>query len=683
MTVTVHDVLDELRGSAWDERDKGDRFERLIAAYMRTDPLYVQKYDEVWRWSDWPDRNSRPDTGIDLVARDRTTGELCAIQCKFYLPTHTLQKEDIDSFFTASGKSGFTSRVIVSTTDRWSRNAEEALEGQQIPVSRLRVQDLDESGIDWSQFSLAKPEQMERKAYKTLLPHQELALQKVAEGLAVADRGKLIMACGTGKTFTSLRIAEHLVPRGGSVLFLVPSISLLSQALKEWAVDAVVPLRTYAVCSDVRVGKRTKSEDSGSYDLAFPATTNAVKLHEQMSTTKDTDAITVVFSTYQSIQAISEAQRLGMAPFDLVICDEAHRTTGVTLADDDESAFVRVHDNSFLKARRRLYMTATPRIYDDASKGQAQEHDAVLCSMDDEQFYGKELHRLGFGEAVGANLLTDYKVLVLAVDETYVSKVFQNQLADRNHELQLDDAAKIVGCWNGLSKRGMNQETFAFDTAPMRRAVAFARSIKDSQRVARMFNTIVDDYALASGSRALLQCEVDHVDGTFNALQRNEKLDWLKEPTEGNVCRILSNARCLSEGVDVPALDAVMFLNPRNSVVDVVQSVGRVMRRSPGKEYGYVILPIGVPADQTPEHALKDNQKYKVVWQVLQALRAHDDRFNALINKIELNRTKDDQLQVIGVPGMDPESGRFGDAAPVQGAFSFPQIAEWRDAIYA
>jgi predicted helicase len=372
-----------------------------------------------------------------------------------------------------------------------------------------------------------------------------------------------------------------------------------------------------------------------------------------------------------------------MTDFDLVICDEAHRTTGVTLADDDESAFVRVHDENFLKARKRLYMTATPRIYDDASKGQAQEHDAVLCSMDDEQVYGKELHRLGFGEAVGANLLTDYKVLVLAVDETYVSKVFQNQLADRNHELQLDDAAKIVGCWNGLSKRGMSQETFSFDTTPMRRAVAFARSIKDSQRVSRMFNQIVADYAVASGSDALLQCEVDHVDGTFNALQRNEKLDWLKEPTEGSVCRILSNARCLSEGVDVPALDAVMFLNPRNSVVDVVQSVGRVMRRAPDKEYGYVILPIGVPSDQTPEDALKDNQKYKVVWQVLQALRAHDDRFNALINKIELNRAKDDQLQVIGVPGMDPETGSPGGAAAVQGTFSFPQIAEWRDAIYA
>ncbi len=680
-TTTIHDILDQLRDSAWDERDKGDRFERLIVSYLRTDPLYVNKFDEVWRWSDWPQRRRQPDTGIDLVARDRGTGELCAIQCKFYDPSHILQKPDIDSFFTASGKEGFTSRMIVSTTDRWSTNAEAALEGQQVPVSRIRVQDLDDSGIDWAQFDLAKPETMVRRAPKSLRPHQGVAVQKVTDGLAAADRGRLIMACGTGKTFTSLRIAEHLVPPRGSVLFLVPSISLLSQTLKEWSVDADVPLRTFAVCSDVRVGKRSKSEDIGPYDLAFPATTDAAKLRTQMDAAGEGEAITVVFSTYQSIQVISDAQRLGVGPFDLVVCDEAHRTTGVTLADDEDSAFARVHDEEFLQARKRLYMTATPRIYELAAKSQAQEADAVLRSMDDEGLYGPELHRLGFGEAVGAGLLSDYKVLVLAVDESYVSQVFQAQLADRNNELRLDDAAKIVGCWNGLSKRGMGPEAFSFDTQPMRRAVAFSRTIKDSLRITAMFNEIVDGYAGAAGSDSPLDCEVEHVDGTFNALQRNERLDWLKEPTEGNVCRILSNARCLSEGVDIPALDAVMFLNPRNSVVDVVQSVGRVMRRAPGKEYGYVILPIGVPADRTPEDALKDNQKYKVVWQVLQALRAHDERFNAMINKIDLNRVSDDQLQVIGVPGNEPGAGE--NEAAVQGVLSFPQIAEWRDAIYA
>lgn len=685
--ITITDILDELRASSTDERDKGDKFERLMAAYLRTDPLYADRYANVWLWSDWPERDGKPDTGIDLVAEERDDGGLCAIQCKFYDPTHSLQKADLDSFFTASGKAGFTSRMVISTTDHWGKNAEAALEDQQIPVIRLRVQDLDASPVDWSQFHLAEPDRIELLPKKQLRPHQFVALEKVRAGLAIGDRGKLIMACGTGKTFTALRIAEDLVPAGGTALFLVPSISLISQSLKEWSSEAAAPLRLFAVCSDPRVGKRTASEDIGPYDLAFPASTDPAKLVERVAASRDDLARTVIFSTYQSIGVIAEAQQAGLGEFDLIICDEAHRTTGVVLADEDESNFVRVHDQGFLRAKKRLYMTATPRIYDDNSKSKAAEGDATLTSMDDESVYGPELHRLGFGEAVGAGLLSDYKVLVLAVDEEQVSKVFQSQLASADHELNLDDAAKIVGCWNGLSKRGVAEDTFTTDDHPMRRAVAFSRSIRDSKRITEQFTEIVDEYAQLSGDTNLLRCQVEHVDGTYNALRRNEKLDWLKEDTgDESLCRVLSNARCLSEGVDVPALDAVMFLNPRNSVVDVVQSVGRVMRKAEGKQYGYVILPIGIPSDMTPEEALKDNQKYKVVWQVLQALRAHDDRFNALVNKIELNKRANDQLQVIGVGGHagDTEGGAPpGSVRSYQGVLNLDTIEEWREAIYA
>ncbi|NMM17517.1 MAG: DEAD/DEAH box helicase, partial [Cellulomonas sp.] len=386
-------------------------------------------------------------------------------------------------------------------------------------------------------------------------------------------------------------------------------------------------------------------------------------------------------------------QAMGLDAFDLVICDEAHRTTGATLVGVEESAFVRVHDNTFLRAAKRLYMTATPRIYDDASKSKAGQAQAVLASMDDETAYGPELHRLGFGEAVTAGLLTDYKVLVLAVDEKSVSRTFQAQLADENSELKLDDVAKIVGCWNGLAKRGHLESGFTGDPVPMTRAVAFARSIKDSNKFAKQFRAIVDDYISTTGigddddpttDDAPLLCEVEHVDGTFNVLRRNEKLDWLKAPIQDGNCRILTNARCLSEGVDVPALDAVMFLNPRKSVVDVVQSVGRVMRLAPGKKYGYIILPIGIPSGMKPEDALKDNDRYAVVWEVLQALRAHDERFDAMVNKIDLNHASDDRIQVIGVGGGGDED-RDGSTStqPVQGEFTFPQLGEWREAIYA
>ncbi|MGH2514475.1 MAG: DEAD/DEAH box helicase family protein, partial [Ktedonobacterales bacterium] len=450
-----------------------------------------------------------------------------AIQCKFFAPSHTLRKEDIDSFFTASGKSPFTSRIIVSTTDKWSRHAEEAIESQQIPVTRLRVQDLEESVIDWSQFSLDHPEFLQRRDKKHLRPHQRIALKRAITGFATVDRGKLIMACGTGKTLTALKIAEELVPADGYVLFLAPSISLLSQTLREWTAEANTPLRCYVVCSDTTVGKRKHDEDMRVQDLAYPATTNARKLVEHVSIPPADTRLTVIFSTYQSIQVLHDAQAAGLPAFDLVICDEAHRTTGVILAGAEESQFVRVHDQAFIQAAKRLYMTATPRIYTDSSKSKAQEHDATLCSMDDERLYGPEFYRLGFADAVESGLLSDYKVMVLAVDEKYISKTFQGQIADASNELSLDDAVKIIGCWNGLARRGAIPEERT--ARPMRRAVGFARSIKDSQKIANLFASLVAEYRAQNATDdAYLHCEAAHVDGTFNVLKRNELLDWLK-----------------------------------------------------------------------------------------------------------------------------------------------------------
>lgn len=688
---TIQQILDELAEAATDHRDKGGKFERLMKAYLTTDPLYVSRFSDVWLWNEWPDRNAKADTGIDLVAKERDTGSLVAIQCKFYAPTYTLQKGDIDSFFTASGKLPFASRLIVSTTDKWSKHAEDALEAQQIPCARLRVADLEDSAVDWSRFSLAKPDHVVLRSKKKPFKHQLTALKSTHEGFQNHDRGKLIMACGTGKTFTSLKIVEQETPSDGLVLFLVPSISLLSQTLKEWTAQATEEIRAFAVCSDTKVGKH--SEDIAVHDLAFPATTDAKRLGAAIAARpKGNKRRTVVFSTYQSIDVISQAQKKhGVGEFDLIVCDEAHRTTGVTLADDDESAFVRVHKPDFLVAKRRLYMTATPKIYADESKSKADEAGAEIASMDDEALFGPEFHRLGFGDAVSQGLLADYKVMVLAVDEKSVTATFQSQLADENKELNLDDVVKIVGCWNGLSKRLATVDgdnTAQLDPHPMRRAVAFARDIKSSKHLAKLFPEVVDQYIDGHEDEDLLRCEVEHVDGTYNVLLRNQKLDWLKEETTGTVCRILSNARCLSEGVDVPALDAVLFLNPRDSVVDVVQSVGRVMRRAEGKKYGYIILPIGVPADLTPEEALKDNKKYKVVWQVLQALRAHDDRFNALINKIDLNKDPGGgKISIIGVGGKklgaDGKDGKEGGQTGQQMGFAFPHLDEWRNAIFA
>ncbi|MFE3644825.1 DEAD/DEAH box helicase [Streptomyces sp. NPDC059169] len=712
-TTTVHDVLSAIRDGSTGNRDRGTRFEEFMVQYLSTDPQWTEQFSRVWMWADWPGaEHDKRDTGIDLVAQDRETGGFCAIQCKFYEPQHTIHKEDIDSFFTASGKGAFTRRMIISTTDKWSVHAEEALDDQQIPVTRLGLSDIASSPVEWRMPTpgLHVEFEMTLREKKKPRPHQREAIDEVFAGFAEHERGKLIMACGTGKTFTSLKIAERLQHERAeagqgehtTVLFLVPSIALLSQTLREWSYEAEVPLRAFAVCSDTKVGKQKAQgddKDMSTHDLALPATTDPNRLVAQMASVEASPGLTVVFSTYQSIATVSAAQQQGLHRFDLILCDEAHRTTGVTLSGHDESAFVRVHDDSFLGADRRLYMTATPRVYNDDTKQDAKHADAAVASMDDEATYGPEFHRLGFGKAVEQGLLTDYKVLILTIDEGAVAKTLQESLAGADAELSLDDAAKIIGCWNAMAKRTgtfADGSGFGKDESPMKRAVAFARSIADSKSVAARFNEVVDAYDDADDE--VLHCEVDHVDGTFNTLQRNRLLDWLKQDPGPANARILSNARCLSEGVDVPTLDAVLFLHPRNSVVDVVQSVGRVMRTAPGKNYGYIILPVAVPAGMPPEKALADNQRFKTVWQVLQALRAHDDRFNATVNQIELNKKKPDTIGIGHIGAGDETMGDQDGSSTADSAQAAKEkeaqsaqhiqdalfsVSDWRDAIYA
>ena len=710
---TIHDLLDQYARLARDTREKGLLLEKLALSYLTTDPVWTAQFQEVWLWQDWPGRDGKVDTGIDLVAKELYGDGYCAIQCKFFDPAHAIQKSDIDSFFTASGKHPFTSRMVISTTNKWSKHAADALVNQQVKTWRIGVDDLAQSTVDWTDYVLTEPDTLVRPPTKQLRPHQVTALADVELGFEEASRGKMIMACGTGKTFTSLRIAESIAGAGGSVLFLVPSIALLSQTLKEWSAERAMPLRAFAICSDNKVGK--VSEDYSISDLAYPATTNTEQLLKEVARATAPDGLTVYFSTYQSIDVVARAQAAGLPDFDLVICDEAHRTAGFTLEKADESSFLRVHDDKVIHADRRLYMTATPKIYAESVRSQAAEKLAVLVSMDDEKTFGPVFHRLGFGEAVERDLLTDYRVLVLAVDEGSIGLNFQESFAI-DGELNIPDAARIVGIYNGLAKRGVEGlgATVA-ERAPLRRAVAFSRSIKDSQKVQGMLNgydgeltrpagvKFVEDsakpadWADVGNENSGLRLEAKHVDGTMNVLVRNEMLDWLKAETnpDDNVCRILTNARCLSEGVDVPALDAVIFLNSRDSQVDVVQSVGRVMRKVDGKEYGYIILPIAVSAEKTPEQALNDNAKYKVVWDVLRALRAHDERFEAKIEQIDLNRRTDDQIQIIDIRD---RTNPNGESSLQDGQTNTPDVhpdgvsvpmdwseigADWREAIYA
>lgn len=672
----LQQILSTFRSVSKSEREKGTYFEELIRTYLRHEPIYADLYSDVWLLSEVPDDVgiSKKDTGIDLVAKTRGTGEYHAIQCKFYDAGYHVQKSDIDSFFTASGQKPFKHRLIVVTSDSWSANAEAALFNQQPPVSTIELSDLENSQIDWSKFKPKKEPTLKPKYDPR--PHQRTAIDKVLAGLKDTDRGKLIMACGTGKTYTSLKIAERIAGKNKRVLFLVPSLALLSQTLTEWTQQSQVPLHSFAVCSDAEVGKKRKKDDdivqTFVHELRYPATTDAKRLAEEMTKRHDAHHMSVVFSTYHSIDVIHKAQsKFKLEDFDLIICDEAHRTTGAKFESEIESTFVRVHDAKFIRATKRLYMTATPRIYADIAKAKAIQENITLCSMDDEAVYGQQLHVITFSEAVELGLLTDYKVIVLTIDEDHVSERLQDLLKDDNNQLKVDDAARIIGCWKALSKQGLRGE-LGNDITPMQRAVAFCQVIEpstgkshkvSSKQISEMFQSVIDTYqANTEDNSVTLRCEASHVDGSMNAMEKEAKISWLKETPPENTCRILSNVRCLSEGVDVPALDAVLFLSPRSSQVEVVQSVGRVMRTSKGKRLGYVILPVVIPHGMQAHEALNDNKVYKVVWEVLQALRSHDDRFDAFINKVDLMQSTAGRMEVIAITDkLSPKSKSKAD----------------------
>lgn len=673
---TFTKIIDKFRRDAWSERDKGFRFERLMQAYLKTTSLYAGRFEEVWLWSEFPchDQFGGKDIGIDLVAKT-FSGEYWAVQCKCYADDKYITKPDVDTFLSTSGKTfevegvehAFAQRLWISTTNKWNSVAELTIKKQTPQVTRLNLIDLEADDVDWEKLEQGLYGKASRPKPFAIMEHQQKAINRVHEYFKTRDRGKLIMACGTGKTFTSLKIAENETQSNGFVLFLVPSIALLGQTLRAWSAQANVPIHAVCICSDGQVSQqKIKNDEEGVsvIDLALPASTNTDYILYQLEAIRHEErkGMTVVFSTYQSIEVISRAQQELLkrtkgeyGVFDLIICDEAHRTTGISLKGTEESAFIKVHSNDFIQAKHRLYMTATPRLYTDEARKKAEESDVVLCSMDDVSMYGDEIYRIGFGEAVEKQLLTDYKVLILAVGDKDITPALRDVITNEDGTITVDDASKFVGCINALSKRVLGDEGLikATDPLPMRRAVAFCSTIKDSKATARVFTDCKSAYmedVSAEDKAQMVDVVAEHVDGTMSATERDQKLMWLKEQPENEMeCRMLTNARCLSEGVDVPSLDAVVFVSPKNSQVDVVQSVGRVMRRSPGKKYGYIIIPVVIPENVEGDEVLSKHPNFKVVWTVLNALRAHDDRFNAEVNKIELSKQKPKHILFGGV----------------------------------
>lgn len=665
--MSFDNLVNQINELAETQRDRGTYFEYLVRAYLKNEPTYKNEFAEIWMLADVPDSYGIPkiDIGVDLVAK-KHTGELVAIQAKFY--NHSIQKSDIDSFLGELGKDYYDSGIIVASTDKWGTKAEEALVNRS-DVIRIGLSDLRNSRIDWEQFTFERPDEVKTKAKKQPRYYQRDVIKSALAHFKDHDRGQLIMAPGTGKTFTSLKVAEAMAKEASkeqyTVLYLVPGIQLLTQTLRGWNNDADMTMSSMAVTSDRNASRRSvkkQDKDEETYiqvkatDIGYPATTSSKKVVENYQELMEhpKKELLVVFGTYQSIDVLRRAQQNGFPEFDLIIADEAHRTTGAKALGEEASAFTKVHSDSNVKGIKRLYQTATPKLYGIDAKKKAQANSIVISSMDDESLYGKVFYRLGFGDAISHDILTDYKLMVLAVDETVVQKDMQKSLSDPENGLNIDDVGRIIGVWNGMIKR----ESFTDKVSgePMKRAIAFSRTIKDSQRLSEQFESVVNDYLDSEDGYSV---NVRHVDGGMNALEKNEALDWLaSDDIPENSARILSNVRFLTEGIDVPNLDAIIFLSPRKSQVDIVQAVGRIIRKFEGKEYGYIILPIVVPAGETAETILDNNKSYDVVWQVLNALRSVDERFEATINKLELNKKKPKNIQVIGV-GTAPDDPDF------------------------
>jgi len=591
----LQQLLDNLDA---DNLRRGVQFEIIIQWFLKNSPTYRDQLREVWLWDEWSGRWGN-DAGIDLVAED-VSGKLWAIQVKAYASNYTVTKADVDTFLSESSRAVFSYRLLIASTELVSRTARRTIDGQEKECGMLLRDALEASGMDWPSSPTALlPVKANPKAPR---PHQASAIQDVIDGFSRGERGQLVMACGTGKTLTALFVAERAAAK--RTLVLLPSLSLLAQTLQEWTANAAKPFAYLPVCSDETVHADPDSAISTTSELGFPVTTDPGEITTFLRL-PETDL--VVFATYQSSPRIAEAFKLSAVPeFDLIIADEAHRCAGRV-----SNAFATVLDQTAIPARRRLFMTATPRFFTGQVLQASKDSDFEVASMDDETTFGPVFHSLSFGEAIESGLLSDYQVAVIGVDDaTYLDWAKQGRFVTRDGVTVTD--ARTLGGQIGLAK--------AMRRYGLRRTITFHSRVATAKAFARTLPDVVRWMPPTEAPEGVLWA--DYVSGEMPTGQRTNRLNQLRH-LDGSTFGVLANARCLSEGVDVPTLDGVAFVDPRRSEVDIVQAVGRAIRKSPGKTLGTIVIPVFLRSTDDPVEALMDST-FKPVWDVLKALRAHD-----------------------------------------------------------
>ncbi|WRB27935.1 DEAD/DEAH box helicase [Helicobacter pylori] len=655
--ISAYELIKEKLHAIPNQRHKGSLFEKLSKQFLQEHDS-ANEYESIDLWYDWELRGNERDKGIDIVITT-SNKEYIAVQCKFH--QNSISYNDISPFLTqllsGVGEVKFKKGIIISTSNLTSE-ALKAIEqirstGMGIDIDEITEEDFIYSRIDWEKFDPTKTEdEIPLCDKKRPRPHQTEAIEETKKYFSDPKnaRGKLIMACGTGKTYTSLKIMEALDPK--ITLFLAPSIALLSQTFREYAQEKSEPFYASIVCSDDKTGqsKNKDNDDIKFSELPIKASTRLEDILSTYEKAQKENKRFIIFSTYQSALRIKEAQEAGLNGIDLIICDEAHRTVGAMYSSnerDDKNAFTLCHSDENIKATKRLYMTATPKVYSESSKAKAKESDNIIYSMDDADTFGEEIYTLNFSKAIALDLLTDYKVIILAVRKENLSGV-TNSVNKKISQLKAEGTkldkklinnefvCKIVGTHKGLAKQDLialddenkedNDLKNKADTFVSQRAISFCKSIQTSKNIKDSFETIMECYdeELKKKSFKNLKISIDHVDGTMNCKERLDKLENLNQ-FEPNTCKVLSNARCLSEGVDIPALDSVIFFDGKSAMVDIIQAVGRVMRKAKNKKRGYIILPIALEESEIKNlDEAVNNTNFKNIWKVLKALRSHD-----------------------------------------------------------
>jgi superfamily II DNA or RNA helicase len=607
---------------------QGRDFERLCAWFLQSDPEYAAEFEQVWLWEDWPSNWGR-DKGIDLIARTND-GRIVAIQAKHYSAAYPIKKTDVDSFLAESSRDSIDERLLVATTDLLGPNAREVIDGQSKPVSLCLLSRLRGALVSWptslGELTADAPLVLEPR------PHQQKALDAIAEwSRGDIDRGQVLMACGTGKTLVAVRAADLV--NAETVLVLVPTLPLLRQTAGVWAGQSTMSRRTIRVCSD-----RTDSDSeqvTKTNELGFPTTTDPAAVAEFLRA----EGPRIVFATYNSSPAIADA--MAAAPevcFDLVVADEAHRCAGAA-----KKPTKTVLDAEKIRATRRLFFTATPTLFGPKDKQRARNVNVTLASMDDLELFGPVVYHLSFADAVEQELLCPYQVAVIPITDDEVQALIDHRrlvTADGTHIFEAAALATQIACARAMRKY------------KARRIVAFHPRIEDSRRFAEHFPVAAS--LLPEHDQPTSTVWSEHVDGRWMPRGKRTRLLREFEQPSGDF-RLLSNVRLLTEGVDVPAIDGIAFVDTHRGSVSVIQAVGRAMRLAEGKTAGTIILPIIVRQGEDIGTALA-RREHRAIVEILGALRSHDP---------EIFRSLDD-LRFTANSGEETEAPRrFVIDAPV------------------